>query len=81
MPQVQFVRGTIWNREPREPGEVAEVSERDAYILCDGYKDAVRIDGAAPKAPTGMTVREQIQTRDPVAEHRDPVVEPTRRRK
>lgn len=80
MPRIRFVRGVIWNKEPRGVGEEHDVTEREAFMLCEGYKDAVRITGEAPQS-SGMTVREQIVTRDPVAEHRDPASEPAKRRK
>jgi hypothetical protein len=47
-------------------------------MFCDGYKDAVRIDGETPKS-RGMTATEVIEQRDPVAEHRDPMAKPAKR--
>jgi hypothetical protein len=64
MPRVRFVRGVVWNKEPRGAGEEHELSEREARIVCDGYKDAVRIDSESP-APTGMTVRDSMVERVP----------------
>jgi hypothetical protein len=72
MPKIQFVRGVIWNGEGRTPGEIVEVNQHDAMILCDGYKDAVRVDGSEAPKPTGMTTKDVIVDRQVVASHRDP---------
>jgi hypothetical protein len=73
MPRVRFVRGTIWKGEGVSPGHEAEVTERDAYALCEGYKDAVRVDGSEAPKPTGMTTKDVIVDRQVTANHRDPV--------
>ena len=80
MPRIRFVKGVIWKGEGVGPGFEAEVSDKEAQILCDGYKDAVRIDGGEAPKRTGMTVEDVIH-RDPVAEHRDPATRPSGRRK
>jgi len=80
MSVIRFIRGTVWKQDVVNVGDQIEVTEREAILLCDGWKKAERVDGEAP-APRGMTVRDEIQTRDPVAEHRDPVAKPSMRRK
>ena len=79
MPRIRFIRGT--NFRPGDAvgeGDERDCSEGEARMFCDGYKDAVRIDGE-PKPTRGMTANEVIEQRDPVAEHRDPQVRPAKR--
>lgn len=73
MPRIRFVRGVVFDGEQRGPGEEAEVSDKWASILCDGYKDAVRVDGSEAPKLTGMTVKDSLQDRVPTVAHRDPV--------
>jgi hypothetical protein len=71
MPKVRFIRGIVFQGEPVGPPMEMEVSDRDAQILCEGYKDAVRIDGEAPK-PASMTTKDVIVDRQVTASNRDP---------
>ncbi len=80
MPLVRFIRGCVWGGEGRGPGDEVEVTDKEALILCDHYKDAVRVDGKQ-MVVQAMTTRQEIETRDPVAEHRDPVAQPLKRGK
>lgn len=72
MPRVRAIKSFIWKLRDIDIGEVFEVSEREAFLLIHGYKDAVAVDGDAPPVPGAMVV-----DGDPVVEHRDPA----RRRK
>jgi hypothetical protein len=73
MPTVRFIRSVIWKGEGVHPGTTVEATEQEAYALCEGYKDAVRIDGSEAPKPTGMTTKDVIVDRQVVASHRDPV--------
>jgi len=79
MPRIRFVNGVVWGEVARAVGEEIDVTDREAFILCEGYKDAERVDGtkrvALPQADLNV-----IQTRDPVAAHRDPVIETSKRK-
>lgn len=81
MPVIRFVRGTVYNQKPCNIGDEIEVTEREAFALV-GAKRAERVDGKemVVKA-SGMVTQDVIETRDPVAEHRDPAVQPAQRRK
>jgi hypothetical protein len=72
MPTVRFIRSVIWKGEGVHPGTTVEATEQEAYALCEGYKDAVRIDGSEAPKPTGMTTKDVIVDRQVQAVHRDP---------
>ena len=81
MPRVRFTRGVVWNGDHKNPGDEADVSEREAFVLCEGYKKAVRIDGKEMVARHSGPVEEVVETRDPTADHRDPEPQPAKRGK
>jgi hypothetical protein len=72
MPTVRFIRSVVWKGEGVHPGSIAEVTEQEAYAVCEGYKDAVRVDGSEAQKPTGMTTKDVIVDRQVTAQHRDP---------
>ncbi len=81
MPLVRFTRGIIWKGQSVGPGDTAEVTDPEAFRLCEAYKDAERVDGKTMFATHTGLVDNVVQTRDPVAEHRDPVAPSSKRKK
>ena len=87
MERIRFVRSVVFKGEHVGPGQEVNVTAREAFLMVEGYKDAVRVDGSARKAvsttvhvPDGLDVIHG----DGDAEHRDPVVQrpaQSRRRK
>lgn len=64
-----MVRGTVWEGRQVEPGEVLDLSPRDAHMFVHGWADAVFI-GDAPPPPAAMVINA-----DPQIHHADPVVD------
>ncbi len=62
MPKVRVLRGVVAQGTSREPGDVLDVTEHEARLLVEVYKDAERL----PEAFGG----ERIAV--PEVEHRDP---------
>ena len=73
MPKIRFLRGVVVDGEQYGAGKEAEVSDRMARVLCDGYKDAVRIDGSEAPTHTGMTVKDSMLDHRPQVAVCDPV--------
>ena len=80
MPLIRWIRGTVYQGKPCNIGDQTEVTDREAYILVASRR-AERVDGKdmAAKA-SGMVTQDVLETRDPVAEHRDPVARPAKRK-
>jgi hypothetical protein len=75
MPHIRFLRGTNFRKgESVGAGDVREATDAEARMFCEGYGDAVRVDGDPPPV-RGMT------TQGVDVEHRDPEVKPAGRRK
>lgn len=77
--RIRFTNGIVFRGESVAPGDEADVTPREAFLLCEGYKDAVRVDGTGRKATSttaNLTEGLEIVHGDPAAEHRDPVIKP-----
>ena len=78
MERIRFVRGTVFKGEHVGPGHEAEVTPREAFLMVEGYQDAVRVDGTGRKAvATTVTLADGLEVvhGDQGAEHRDPVIQ------
>ncbi len=77
--RIRFLRGIVFRGHPVGPGEEADVTPREAFLLVEGYKDAVRVDGSTrrPVATTANVLDGvEVVHGDGTVEHRDPVVQP-----
>ena len=77
--RVRFTANVIFRFESHYIGEELDVTPAEATNLA-AYRSAVRVDGKAAPMAKAMTVGD-VQHGDPVAEHRDPDVRPSRRRR
>lgn len=78
MERIRFVRSVVFKGEHVGPGHEADVTAREAFLMVEGYQDAVRVDGSARKAvSTTVNVTDGLEVvhGDNGAEHRDPVVQ------
>jgi hypothetical protein len=62
MPRIRLLRGVVVQGRGRDPGEVLEVTDAEARLLVDVYRDAERVG------------EDEIRIAVPEVEHRDPVI-------
>lgn len=73
--RIRFTKGTVWQGRDRFEGDTLDVEPGHARLLVEGYRVAA-YEAEAPAPPRAMVVNA-----DPVAEVRDPIVTPAKRRR